>query len=928
MEKLKALTFTCKDICDVKIGSIPQEGIFRYVYSLETTLEKKEDTTSISFITTGLPKHKLTVYLRNLEEVIQTSPMTFYLKIQSRPALFTEVQVMSQMRWQQEDLQKFNPDKDYVASLSYPINFVIRLEFSKYSDMFDKYLDLAKCNLSSSDIIDISYEDYPFPDYTAILNQAETWQLKYMILVLITNRQMQLTDLTTENLYLINSAENPIGILEEIYFNYKYFSVEVFREYMEEGVISTQFHEGNANKIAVRKVHFTPSAIIFEPPEVDVSNRVTRKFTDIHEDYYLRIVIEDESSEKKIWTMCSGLLNKFKSFLQSFEIAGQHYQFLGFSNSQMKNHSCWMIAIESGYTADEIRSQLGDFSRCKNNSKYASRLGLCFSGTYRTIQMNRISIPDIERNNYCFTDGVGRISRICMDNAKSILGIRSEENVSALQVRIGGCKGVLTLNNNCDEVEVRPSMDKFDSQDSYLEVCSISAYRQGYLNRQIILLLSGLGVEDWVFLKLQDNMIRELESALESEEEALKLIGRHDKDPNICALRYMLTNGVKIIDEPFLQRMLTALYQSRITDIRNKARIAAPDSLILIGVVDEHCILEYGQAFVFPSKDPGPVVGKIVIAKNPCLHPGDVRVLNAINVPELHYLKDVLVFPQKGPRPHPNECSGSDLDGDMYFISWNPELIPVVENEAPMDYTAPPEKKENPSIDGVIDFFIKYMESENLGNIANTHLARADRDGIYDRKVLDLAQLHSKAVDYPKTGVPASIPQEHRVTEWPDYMDKPEGKSYKSKHAIGQMYRAIVDKKIKDFIPLADNRYLKFGYENWIPEARILYKKYAKELRKLMRHYDTSSEFYFLTYQPGDKLGKHTKVDNRLKMQDLIKDLFDNMTTEFESIANGPEEQQLLASACYWICYSREKRKGKLITKFLSFPWIFYSHLL
>lgn len=37
-------------------------------------------------------------------------------------------------------------------------------------------------------------------------------------------------------------------------------------------------------------------------------------------------------------------------------------------------------------------------------------------------------------------------------------------------------------------------------------------------------------------------------------------------------------------------------------------------------------------------------------------------------------------------RPHPNECSGGDLDGDLFFLSWDKDLIPC-QTEAPMDYT-------------------------------------------------------------------------------------------------------------------------------------------------------------------------------------------------------------------------------------------------
>lgn len=155
---------------------------------------------------------------------------------------------------------------------------------------------------------------------------------------------------------------------------------------------------------------------------------------------------------------------------------------------------------------------------------------------------------------------------------------------------------------------------------------------------------------------------------------------------------------------------------------------------------------------------------KLLLQKNPCHHPGDVRTFTAVSHESLKHLKDVLVFSQQGDCPASHQISGSDLDGDEYAVIWHEDLVPLhTPNVAPYDYDSQkkPIELERPiERRDVHDVVLNICESDLLGRLSNLHLAFADLYGVDDNKrreagvlsTMELAEAISLQLDSGITG--------------------------------------------------------------------------------------------------------------------------------------------------------------------------------
>ncbi|XP_078361932.1 uncharacterized protein LOC144646274 [Oculina patagonica] len=355
--------------------------------------------------------------------------------------------------------------------------------------------------------------------------------------------------------------------------------------------------------------------------------------------------------------------------------------FVGHSDDQLKKKSCYLMKA----THEKIHEHLakfGDFLEEHNLGKRARKIGMLFSPLNTAVPLARKEYkiaPDIKRGvfkSYTFTDGCGFMSPEFAAEVQNIMKL--DVQPSAVQVRFRGIEGMLVLKEDLKGVKVQfhNSMQKFVTPDEnmpedfdFADVVDYSRsrpYVNGYLDTRMVMLLAEAGVFVEHLKELQSDYHALLENICKNKASAECFFRLKGKDDPIK------TKALKDLRKVEMDEMQKAAY----------TRILVPKSRVVFAVCDPYNKLMHGECYFNPTRPDDEernfLTGQqFVVMQHPCYHPGDVRVLTLTDKKEEYEnLRDCLVLPVKGPRPHAFECSGGYLGGDKFFVSWDDKLIP------------------------------------------------------------------------------------------------------------------------------------------------------------------------------------------------------------------------------------------------------------
>ncbi|EGX51541.1 hypothetical protein AOL_s00054g240 [Orbilia oligospora ATCC 24927] len=382
----------------------------------------------------------------------------------------------------------------------------------------------------------------------------------------------------------------------------------------------------------------------------------------------------------------------------------------------------WLVPIEKNM----------DSKQCK---LYA-RIALGFSTTTPSVVFDKneidYSIKDIKAKGlelgrdgklpeYSLTDGCGLASPAVFRAVARQLGLPYPP--SAVQARIGAAKGLwimdpsIPLDSEELRIRIRPDQNKFDGislepEHRTLDICNTSKpLKPSALNLQFIVILLHNGVTEATLEQLlrEDirNEVTELFNGgrlddgafLRKYLERVKLSGSQ-RDGRAIAMKGRIPLGlaeraIDLINAGFTlqNQTLKDWFEKVLTDhcdtLKDKMRIRIPWSCQPYCVPDPSGKLKKGQVYLRfgpESKfiDPKTMMaidvlrGGVLVGRNPAHFASDIQKVTAVDVPELRFLTDVIVFPadpESNDRSLADYLSGGDYDGDRVWTCWDQRLV-------------------------------------------------------------------------------------------------------------------------------------------------------------------------------------------------------------------------------------------------------------
>lgn len=356
--------------------------------------------------------------------------------------------------------------------------------------------------------------------------------------------------------------------------------------------------------------------------------------------------------------------------------------------------------------------------------KLFSRIQLGLSKTFPALifepdQIRHLPEDILSPTGAVMNDGIGRMSRSVARKIRDVLGLA--DIPSAIQGRMGSAKGMWLMDvadvGDADWIETYPSQRKWkcDYTDPFhrtLEIRSVSSeLKSASLNLQFLPVLEDRAKDKALMRQaIGARLTNDLQKQFESQRSALKRplqfrqwvhenwSGRservsHGRVPFLAGLpenkgeilSFLLNSGFDPMRHKYVQDLAWELQKQRCDLLKTKLNIKVGRSAYIYMVVDFWGVLEENEVHVgFSSKFRAELDDSsytllsdcdVLVARSPAHFVSDIQKVRAVFKPELHALKDVIVFSTKGDIPLAHKLSGGDYDGDMAWVCWDPDIV-------------------------------------------------------------------------------------------------------------------------------------------------------------------------------------------------------------------------------------------------------------